>query len=670
MSLSRRLILYALLAMLPVAGVILYLERELRAAREQEVTQDVTRQTQRAASELQRLLDGMRTMLVSIAAAPPVSIEDGSCASYLASITSRLPQVYTIAIFDPQGNLRCRDKPVSTPRNVADRAYFRQFAAATDFQVGLYTVSRLTGAAVLPMGLPVRDANGGLTAVVVASLDLGYLGKVVADWKLAPGSSLTVADRDGVILARNTLPERFVGTAIPAPYQSWVRGDRPGVEEVTSQDGTVRVLSYIPAAVSPAARLYISSGYDKNAAFAAVNAARRQSFLIIALGFACAAAAAYVAGRVFVRRPVTSLIEIADGWRAGVRAPADALPGGREFAEIGAALDRMGSDLERRQKLLEVVIRSAPNPLLLLAEDGEVMEASDSWWAISGHPPTRCAGEWVRSALGRDRDRSDDPVVNPFLVTDGQSVRGQERDVAAADGRTLHWEFAIVPLGRLPDGRALRLLAAADVTERRNAALRQETLVAELNHRVKNTLAVVQSIGTQTAKSTSDPADFNTKFALRIASLARTHDLLTRRSWGEIPLRDMLRAELEHADPSARVELAGPDISIPADFAVSLCLITHEMATNALKYGALSHSDGKLRVEWAASEDAAGRSIHLSWMELCPVPVSPPLHRGFGSRLIERTASAVGTASMDWRATGLHFSLTLTLPALQHAGAA
>jgi two-component sensor histidine kinase len=226
--------------------------------------------------------------------------------------------------------------------------------------------------------------------------------------------------------------------------------------------------------------------------------------------------------------------------------------------------------------------------------------------------------------------------------------------------------------------RAVRMVCVTtDVTERRLADERQTRLVAELNHRVKNTLAVVQALAEQTRRATdSRPAGsperrrFHSDFQSRLLALARAHDLLTRQNWESATLRDVVAAATQpftiDAQPSRsqKIEVAGPVVRIAPEAAVALSMGMFELATNAAKYGALSVPGGQVKVTWAVLDDHSG--VELQWEECGgPVVSGPPpatLH-GFGLRLLERGLARQigGKILLDFASTGLYCHMNLPL---------
>ncbi|MGX7707400.1 sensor histidine kinase [Methylobacterium sp. Gmos1] len=193
--------------------------------------------------------------------------------------------------------------------------------------------------------------------------------------------------------------------------------------------------------------------------------------------------------------------------------------------------------------------------------------------------------------------------------------------------------------------------------ERRAADARQELLIHELNHRVKNTLATVQSMARQTARSAASLADFTGSFEARLLAMSQTHNVLTANHWEGAGLRGILSAELEpYAGGRAdRIRLEGPPVSLTPAVALPLGMAIHELATNAAKYGALSVGTGQVAVEWRLDPQAGAETLSLSWRESGGPPVAPPTRTGFGTRLIRTSLERelAGEVRLDYAETGL-----------------
>ncbi|MFC3070534.1 PAS domain-containing sensor histidine kinase [Phenylobacterium soli] len=174
-----------------------------------------------------------------------------------------------------------------------------------------------------------------------------------------------------------------------------------------------------------------------------------------------------------------------------------------------------------------------------------------------------------------------------------------------------------------------------DVTEQRRAEEQQRLLINELNHRVKNTLATVQSIAAQTRRSTGDPQAAYHAFVERLVALSRSHDVLTREHWRGADLREIVTESLRpFAGPGAdRFEVAGPSVRLNPQSALAIGMALHELATNAVKYGALSVPAGRVSVAWRIGADG---ELMLTWRESGGPPVTPPTRQGFGSRLLKQ----------------------------------
>jgi PAS domain S-box-containing protein len=178
-----------------------------------------------------------------------------------------------------------------------------------------------------------------------------------------------------------------------------------------------------------------------------------------------------------------------------------------------------------------------------------------------------------------------------------------------------------------------------DETERKRSEERQSLLMSELNHRVKNTLATVQAIASQTFRG-ADPGQFLEKFKARLQALARAHSVLTRRNWESADVTDLVRDQLAMDLDIDRITLHGPAALLTPQSAVALSLVLHELGTNARKYGALAGPRGRLDVHWR--EGAPEPMLHIEWTETGGPPVAEPQQRGFGTMLIEKSLEGVG----------------------------
>jgi PAS domain S-box-containing protein len=195
-----------------------------------------------------------------------------------------------------------------------------------------------------------------------------------------------------------------------------------------------------------------------------------------------------------------------------------------------------------------------------------------------------------------------------------------------------------------------------EVRRREELEKRQRLLLAELNHRVKNMLSVVMAVATQTAKTSPSVDEFNNSFAGRLVSLAKAHSLLAAESWEAAPL-DALVQDLIGDDE--RVAIQGPPILLPPRAMLALSLILHELATNAMKYGALSVPEGRVRVEWEPSSIDGKQAVLLRWRETGLTGVVEPSRAGFGTKLITTSVRRElgGSATPTWRDEGLDLRL-------------
>ncbi len=225
-------------------------------------------------------------------------------------------------------------------------------------------------------------------------------------------------------------------------------------------------------------------------------------------------------------------------------------------------------------------------------------------------------------------------------------------DTRPRDDLTEPQKFALAALARqvMAQLELRRALAERDeaLTTIRQAEQRQALLVRELHHRIRNTLALVQSLLGSTARSTRSIDEFYKAFSARIASLARTQTLLTEDYWQMASLQEMLEYELHPfiSDGSKRVVLHGPPMDLAADLAIPVGMALHELASNARRHGALSAHQGWVEVRWDLKRVDGKRKLVLEWKEHDGPAVQTPKQRGFGSILLERVLALQANAEV------------------------
>jgi PAS domain S-box-containing protein len=325
-------------------------------------------------------------------------------------------------------------------------------------------------------------------------------------------------------------------------------------------------------------------------------------------------------------------------------------------------------DVEEERTRLRRIIEGAPFPAIVHADDGEVLHISRTWLEITGYTRQELAtmDDWVARAYGNG-----DPKV--AVRTDIEKLYSLDRPmdegeyvIRTAEGKKRIWAFRSAPVGEQRSGRRLVVSMAVDVTERRDGEERIKLLMREVDHRAKNALMVVQSI-VQLSRS-EDPAKFSEAVEGRIQAMARAHSLLADARWSGADLQRLLADELA-AYADTRVDLAGPPISLRPEATQAVSLALHELATNALKHGALSAEDGRLSISWSYAELEGPLAIR--WQESGgPRIDGEPLRHGFGSILLRQVVESQlgGALSLEWLVDGLFCQLSIPGDTWQASG--
>lgn len=318
-------------------------------------------------------------------------------------------------------------------------------------------------------------------------------------------------------------------------------------------------------------------------------------------------------------------------------------------------------EAEADSQRLASIVTSSDDAIISKTLDGRVTFWNAGATRIFGYEEDEMIGEKITKIIPPELHEEEKYVL--ARLQHGERIDHYETVRVTKDGRRVNISLTVSPL-RERSGRVVGASKVArDITERKQIESSRMLLMGELSHRVKNTLATVQAIATQSLRRARNPADFVTSFTGRIHSLARAHDLLSEAKWEGIELNALVRDQVLLGVADDRITSGGPGLALAAQPSLHLAMVLHELGTNARKYGALSTPQGRLAIAWQVVGTKDGRELRLQWSESGGPAVVAPAERGFGTRLIEDSLLAHGgEASIEYGARGLSCELRLPLP--------
>jgi PAS domain S-box-containing protein len=324
--------------------------------------------------------------------------------------------------------------------------------------------------------------------------------------------------------------------------------------------------------------------------------------------------------------------------------------------------------ISTRERFLEAIVQSAIDyAIISLDLDGLVTSWSEGAHRILGWSAEEMVGRPATVFfVQEDREQG----VPQREMTSALSVgRGSdERWHLRKDGTTF-WASGEMMALKADDDTVIGFIKILrDRTRERDQADRQRLLMHELGHRLKNTLAVVQSIATQSLRHAGSLEDASVKLHARIAAYAKAHDILLQKDWTGATLRNIVEASMSNMgmDESDRIQLKGPTIELGPQAALSFALVMHELMTNAAKYGALSNADGRIDIVWTLEGPENQSLLTFEWRESGGPAVVDPTRTGFGSRLLRSSLKTYGEVHLEYRPSGLVVEACFHLSKVQY----
>ncbi|BAM87719.1 signal transduction histidine kinase [Bradyrhizobium oligotrophicum S58] len=332
------------------------------------------------------------------------------------------------------------------------------------------------------------------------------------------------------------------------------------------------------------------------------------------------------------------------------------------------SIQRRAEEVANAERFARSILEQATDAVVVLALDGRITHASWVAEQFAGRSPV---GQLFSEAFALDAEsasqqstltRFSRESLDQALATKpfhGVEVRLRNQEIA---GRSFLLSGG--PLVNDAKETVGSIVTLTDITDRKRAEEQQTMLVAELNHRVKNILAIVQSVAGQTLRTSPSLQAFNKAFSGRIQAVSIAHDILTQTRWIGIGFNELLTTVLAaYGVGEGRIVIDGPPVLLEARLVLPLSMVLHELATNASKYGALSVPFGEVTISWRLSDDR--RRLVLVWLERGGPVIEGGGSRGFGTKLIDRVVrfDLDGEAVLDFEPAGIRVKLTFALTA-------
>jgi PAS domain S-box-containing protein len=612
------------------------------------------------AERLSQIVELARGLATAATYMPEVVAGGQACEARLREITQTFPEFVGMGVFGPDGNTTCRSSG-GEPIYLGDRPYFEELMREKRFVASGYMIGRAVQRQTIVFVAPSLDREGNVQAGVLVSYAVESISGVLSRRSLPPGASVSLVDAEGRLVARFPIVPNSDELSKSETFTEALREGVRGTVVARGLDGVRRAYGYAP--LTEPARFRVVVGVPLAPALAEIDQRLWWSLGLLGAIFILAAITALIGGELGIRRPIRELQRVAGALAAGdlrARPRLDRNAVG-ELGALAASIDQMASAVAERETALAAseafsrrILSSSRDCIKVLDLEGRLQSINEYGREVLGIGVDEPVAGLSFAEVWSEEDREAASAAIEEACAGGAG-RFQGRYVTKF-GREMWWDVAITPMPGA-GGRIERLLAISrDVTEAKLAEAQREQLMAELDHRVKNTLAAVQSI----ASRSLGKSDASKTFMARLSAMAKAHDLLSSSKWEGAELHDLARSVFGAF--GHRFHLNGPRVQLNAKVTQVLGLVLHELATNSAKYGALSRPEGKLDIDWRMAPENR-RKLRLEWLERDgPRPEAASEPR-FGLSFVRRSVEYElgGTVSLDFEPEGLRCVLEIPL---------
>lgn len=523
-GLGTRFFILMLITLFSVADMMIHTFKEQQKAATVHAHMEAMQVVRMVASDHEMLIQETRQLLEMLARLPEVrNMDAADCHQLFTQFLTKQPHYTNIAMLNLKGDIISSALPFTSTFNVAGYAFFQLVLQTGRFSVGEYSIGYITRKPIIHFGYPVKGSDGQLKAILVAAVDLAWLEKKINKVDLPPGSTLSVLDRRGIILARFPDGDKWVGEYVPeSTTMKAIRTKAgEGITEGPGLDGIPRFYAFKPLGDSHG--VYISAGIPKEAVLSQVNHTIIHTYLELGLLLGVIFAGIWLIYHLFILRPVNSLVKMTQQLAAGNMSYRTGLTYKGEFGQLARAFDEMAAAIEMQQHKLLSLIDGLPGIVWLQKPDFTIHFANHNFRQFYGEPANRCCYEIM---AGRTEPCENCPTA---MVLETRSPFHWEQQFYGDRVYDIYERYFSV------DGTPLVLKMGVDITEKKRTQEEMQRLdslgllgkmAAGIAHEVRNPLTTVRGF-LQLMKGKEDSTKHKEYFQLMIDELDRANSIIT-----------------------------------------------------------------------------------------------------------------------------------------------
>ena len=648
-SIKFRIIALVALIIVPILIVFALVTLSLVTGNRSAIESQRQKSAHEISSSMDRSFVELKGELVGIAVS--IASDSSSHQVFDQQLTNRVGFARILRLWTFSANGTTTEKfvdviPNSPIHNLSSNFVSRVFASK-------FAVSEVQGEgmgnATIVIGVPVYRKENIVDTGLAAEVSVSIFNHAFDDAGMSKNWVAAVVDQTGNFVARSLNAESKVGTkARPELALASRQAASTGTFENVTLEGTPVLNSFERSPLTEWTSVVAIAKTELAAPF------RRALIYTVLGGLGALGLSIFVASTMAatIAKPVANLSRYATSLAQGEKVE----PEKSHITEIENVRSSLDSAMAKSARL-NALIASSGDAIIGVDLEGRIQAWNIGAEALFGYSVDDIIGK-PKSILVPNDLRAEFDVQRPKILA-GEVIRAESVRLSR-DGQRIDVEFVDAPIKDSSGATSGYSTIIRDISERKAARDHRQLLLRELGHRTKNQLAIIQAIARQTQRNSTSPNGFITAFNGRIQGLSASHDILAKQHWQDIPIRELVKSQVAVLVSEIDIPFAisGPAIALTAIHAEALGLALHELTMNAIKFGALSVAQGRVKIQWRITNVSGPAQIFFDWQEAGgPMIKKPPVRQGFGTRVLNNMAalSLSGKSQLEYRPQGLYW---------------